>query len=431
MRAPMRSDPLRALQPLRNRFGAEAASAKCALLKHLARARLRTAREVERLHELLCFMRAYPDDARLLAMVRRMLAGFARRADLRAQREALESSGIAGCAIRFPFFWPSARWLARHWPERIKLDRLDRAAGRAIGELLGVDRRRLSGFDALDRIRPRGASDAVHFIRLVEAMPGDEFAKEAFYDAIEPVIEIHPGRGTPNRTLAWHATGPIAWQRAALDRARPDLAAEIHRPPRRVRRVSARDGERLLDLARAAMATRSRDLDAFAYGDARDLRLVEDGGGLAFSLNGVIATRHPAHATPHGALTLMNGVPIGYLQLDIAVPVAEVSFNTFPTFRDGEAARVFARALAMARHVLGARAFSIEPYQLGQGNHEAIESGAWWFYFKLGFRPRDAEARRLARCELARLRAAPGRRSSEATLRKLARAHLYFDPRRR
>lgn len=427
----MPADPLRALQQLRNRFDAGAASAKCALLKRLARTRLRSAREVMRLHELLCFMRAYPDDVRVLSIAKRLLAGFARRADLRAQREALESSGIAGTAIRFPYFWPSARWLARHWPHHITLDRLDRAAGRAIAELLGVDRRRLGGFAALDRIRPRGLSDAVHFIRLVEAMPGDDFAKEAFYDAIEPVIEIHPGRGTPNRTLAWHASGPIAWQRAGLDRARPDLAAEIRRPPRRVRRVPARDAEHLLDLARAAMATRSRDLDAFAYGDAREVRLVEDGGGLVFALNGVIAARHPAHATPYGALTLKNGVPIGYLQLDIAGRLAEVSYNTFPTFRDGEAARVFARALAMARHVLGARSFSIEPYQLGQRNHEAIESGAWWFYFKLGFRPRAAEARRLARRELARMRAAPSHRSSAATLEKLACRHLYFDPAKR
>lgn len=426
----MRPDPLRALQRLRNRFGAEAADAKRALLERLARTRLRSAREVERLHELLCFMRAYPDDARVLALVRRMLASCARRADLRAQREALESSGIAGTAIRFPFFWPSARWLARHWPGRITLDRLDHAADRAIGALLGADRR-LGGFAALDRLRPRGVSDAAHFIRLVERLPGDERAREAFYDAIEPVIEIHPGRGTPNRTLAWHAAGPIACQRAAFDHAPPDIATELRRPPRRVRRVSVRNGERLLDLARAAMATRSRDLDAFAYGDARNVRLVEDGGGLAFALNGVIAERQLAHVTPYGALTLKNGVPIGYLQLDMTGRAAAVSYNTFPTFRNGEAARVFARALAMARQVLGARSFSIEPYQLGQGNHEAIESGAWWFYFKLGFRPRDAEARRLARRELARLRAAASYRSSEATLKQLARAYLYFDPRRR
>ena len=367
----MSAAALRLLEDLRNAYGRDCGREKLALLRRLEHARLGSARELERLHEQLLFLRAYPDDSRVLAQVRRLLQGFALRPDLRAQRDALENTGIAGTAIRFPFFWPSARWLSRRWPGRIALDRLDRAADRAIAKLLGVDRR-LGGFGALDRIRRRGISDAVQFIRLVEAMPGDARAKEAFYDAIEPVIELRPGRGTPNRTLAWHRVGTISWQRQALERARPDLAAELRRAPRRVRRVPAREGERLLDLARAAMATRSRDLDAFAYGDPQAVRLIDDGGGLAFALNGVIAERQLAHAAPYGALTLRNGVPLGYSQVDMNGTLAEISFNTFATFRNGEAARLFARSLALAWHVLGARRFSIEPYQLGRNNHEAI-----------------------------------------------------------
>jgi hypothetical protein len=429
MRAPMNPRPLRALERLRNHFAPGAPAAKLGLLRRLERSRLRNARAVERLHEQLCFIRAYPDDARVLAAVRRMLAGFERRADLRAQRDALENSGIAGTAIRYPFFWPSARWLARRWPRHITLDRLDRAAGRAIARLLGVDRRRLDGFAALDRIRAPGITDAVQFIRLVDAMPGDATAKERFYDAIEPVIEVHPGRATPSRTRAWRPTGPPVWQRAPLERALPDLAAELRRPPRAVRRVPAREGERWLDLARAALVTRSRDLDAFAYGDARSVRIADDGRGLALVLNGVIAERQPAHAALHGVLALRNGVPVGYLDVGITPACAEMAFNTFPTFRGGEAARIFARVLAMTRHVLGARSFAIAPYQLGQDNDEAIASGAWWFYTRLGFRPRAAQARLLARREGARARRDSGYRSSAATLRRLARWPLYFEPR--
>lgn len=427
----MTSDPLHTLERLRNQFAPGSAAAKIALLLRLERTRLGSAREVERLHELLCFMRAYPDDARVLATARRMLAGFARRADLRAQRDALENSGIAGTAIRYPFFWSSARWLAQRWPRQLAFDRQDRAAGRAIGRLLGVDRRRLSGFEALDRIRPPGRSDAVHFIRLVEAMPGDAFAKEKFYDAIEPVIELLPARGTPNRTTAAWRAGPIAWQRGPLDRARPDLAAEIGRAPRRIRRASPRDGQRLLDLARGVMATRSRDLDAFAYGDARAVRLVDDGAGLCLALNAVIAERQVASASLYGVLILKNGVPVGYLDVGVAGRHAEITFNAFPTFRNGEAARIFARVLAMAWHALGARTFGIAPYQLGHGNREAIESGTWWFHYKLGFRPRAGAARALARRELARLRAAADHRTSDAVLAQLARWPMYFDPRRR
>jgi hypothetical protein len=83
--------------------------------------------------------------------------------------------------------------------------------------------------------------------------------------------------------------------------------------------------------------------------------------------------------------------------------------------------------LAMLHHVLGARSFTLDPYQLGKGNDDGIESGAWWFYYKLGFRPRTAGVRRVMRGELERLRANPRHRSTPATLRKLAQGHLVFD----
>jgi hypothetical protein len=81
----------------------------------------------------------------------------------------------------------------------------------------------------------------------------------------------------------------------------------------------------------------------------------------------------------------------------------------------------------MLHHVFGATSFTLEPYQLGHGNDEGIASGAWWFYFKLGFAPRAADARRIARAELDRIARDPRHRSSEATLRALARRHLYFE----
>ena len=56
----MPSNTLAALERQRLAFGAEAARAKLALLRHFARARLGAARSVLRLHEVLCFIRAYP-----------------------------------------------------------------------------------------------------------------------------------------------------------------------------------------------------------------------------------------------------------------------------------------------------------------------------------------------------------------------------------
>jgi len=418
----MRPDPLRALENLRNVFHARSGSAKRSLMRVLGRTRLGAAVEVERLHEILCFVRAYPDDAATLAHASRMLKGFARRADLRKHADALENTGIAGTAIRFPFFWPSARWLARRFPRQLTLDRLDLAADRAIGKLFAAR----SGFRVIDRIRPRSVADAVYFVQLVERMPGGSFSQEAFYDAIEPVLELRASEDSPNRTITWVPAGAPGWQRSPLGGARPDLQREMRRRPRRVRRASFSEGIRVVDAGRITMTTRSRDLDAFAYGDPASVRIVEDSPGLAFALVGMIEERRKAQVGTYGALTLRNGMPIGYMELAVTGKHVEIAFNTFPTFRGGEAAHLFARTLAMLRRVFDARTFGIAPYQLGENNREAIDSGAWWFYYKLGLRPRAAAAKRLAARELHRWRSRRSYRSSRATLEALARWPLYY-----
>jgi hypothetical protein len=95
------------------------------------------------------------------------------------------------------------------------------------------------------------------------------------------------------------------------------------------------------------------------------VRLVEDSGGLAFMVNGVVPERRGLMTAMHGFLTLQNGVPIGYGDVVIAARSAAISFNTFETYRGGEAAWTFARLLAMIRRLFGADSFSLAPYQLG------------------------------------------------------------------
>lgn len=433
----MPSTPLAALERLRLEFGTGAALAKRAWLKRLAGMRLGSARGVMRLHELLCFMRAYPDDAALLAQAESMLARFERRADLRAQRTALASSGIAGTAIHYRFFAGQAQWLAQNWPERLRLDRDDADAQTRVAQALpplltaaeaqALNELKWPGYAALDRLRGRDETDAVFLLRRIAAMPGNGFTREAFSDAMDASYVLAPGPGTPSRTAACFAGAPRAFRTETLPRQRPDLRAEMARAPRSMRRLSLRDGQALVDLARGAMVTRARSLEAFSFADARDAWLVDDGDGLAFAIVGVIAPRRHAIASYYGALTLRNGVPIGYAQSDLVGRSAALSFNTFDSFRGGEAGFTFARWLAALRALFGSSSFSIEPYQLGKDNDEALDSGAWWFYAKLGFAPRDAATRALTRQERTRLLMRPQHRSSPTTLRRLAERHLYFE----
>ena len=94
-----------------------------------------------------------------------------------------------------------------------------------------------------------------------------------------------PALRDPRGRVTWPA--PVTHQARALSRERPNLWKESHRAPVRVHIVSRADGERYIDLAREAMVTRERSLEAFSFADARDAWLVDDGDGLAFAFTGV------------------------------------------------------------------------------------------------------------------------------------------------
>lgn len=170
------------LESLRHAFGADAAPRRRALLAALGSARLPSPRAVERFHELLCWSRAYPDDAATLALVERLLAGFPRRADLRAAAARLVDSGLAGTEIEYPFFTAMSEWLAARWPERLSIDwdalapsmeedeRLDRLLQPVshYAETMGLDEVGLTARQWLDRLRGRG-TDATYLARGLRA----------------------------------------------------------------------------------------------------------------------------------------------------------------------------------------------------------------------------------------------------------------------
>lgn len=430
---------LASLERIGRRHAPGLAARKLMLLDDLSRARLATPRQLLRLHELLCFLDAYPDDLRVHGRARRMLKSFRRRPDLRRHRDSLAASGIAGTDTPFRFFFPTAHWISQRWPGALVLDRDDEEAVRDLikvlpsllepsqAEWIAGQRPRELDLAPFERLIPAGTTDADFVNGLIAGMPGDEFSREAFGDRLDLSYVLRAGRNTPERTTARLPTrDSIHCQQTSLRKGYPDLGQGVRRRPQRIRRLRGGDARDAIRLARISMITRERDLAAFQFANPGDVFLVDDGQGLSFAMMGVLPARRATLTTAYTAVTLKNGVPIGYIQVDVLGRHGALSFNTFAAFRGAEAAHIFARFIAASYHLFGCTTFSIEPYQLGVGNDEGIESGAWWFYQRLGFLPRTAAARRLAARELARRKARPGYRSSQATLRALAQSHMLY-----
>jgi hypothetical protein len=218
----------------------------------------------------------------------------------------------------------------------------------------------------------------------------------------------------------------VHFQRRSLQRQRPELRAELRRHGV-AKTVDETSGERIIALAREAMVMRHRDLDAFAYGDPRDVRIFDCGDGLEFAVIGMKPERRLMLEAVYAYLTLKNGVPIGYVLTSGFFASSEIAYNVFDTWRSGEAALVYGRVLSVTNQLYGSDTFTIYPYQLGgEGNTEGLKSGAWWFYQKLGFRARDREVLSLMADELTTMEENAEHRTSIATLRRLAEHNVYW-----
>jgi hypothetical protein len=172
---------------------------------------------------------------------------------------------------------------------------------------------------------------------------------------------------------------------------------------------------------------RYRELYGFTHGDARRVFQTNLGRGVDVFIMGVPpGLRLPLRAY-HAAMIFKNGVPVGYFEGISLFERMESGFNLYYTFRDGETAWLYARILNIFRHLLGVTAFAIDPYQIGFENEEGIESGAFWFYRKLGFRPTNPEVMKLVENEEKKLRARPDYRTSASKLRKLAAGSMIFE----
>jgi hypothetical protein len=151
------------------------------------------------------------------------------------------------------------------------------------------------------------------------------------------------------------------------------------------------------------------------------------GRGVDLFIMGVPAGKRLPLRAYHAAMIFKNGVPVGYFEGLSLFERMESGFNFYYTFREGETAWIYARTLSVFKQLLGVTAFSIDPYQIGFENEEGIESGAFWFYRKLGFRPTESELMKLTLHEEKKIANRPGYRTPARTLRKLAAGYMIFE----
>ena len=433
------------LQAARTSYGPGCAARVEKLLASLRGARFADAESLIHFHDALLFLRAFPQSPKIITLTEELLKSVAAQArQLRDSGEDIdlfndeEFSGIAGTVIRDAFTYDVARWLASRFPGDLRVewnfDEQYRQMWSSLPRfvpLLGDDTFVEPDTPYLKWLsEASGGEDRIlsWLLRRVEQMPAEMLEKTAWYDALKIEIEWELGESTASRTYARRNPPDFYYHREPLiQRKQVSLDEELRSAPLPVRKLSGRDGAVLLDEARQVLAVRYRELWGTTRGDPRQVIEADVGRGVRLFLWGLPPEpRLPLRAYLAGH-TLKNGVPINYFEAIGLGEWMEIGFNTFYAFRDGETAWVYSKLLHLLNQVAGITCFSVYPYQIGKDNEEAIQSGAFWFYRKLGFRPGNAELVALTEREEARIAKTSGYRTPARTLRKLAAEHVFFE----
>jgi hypothetical protein len=379
-----------------------------------------TPSDLARIHDELLFLCAYPPTPRALRRAESLLKRFARRVKNIDPLLDPDVSGIAGTAVDMIFSFDFVRWLARRFPRQVDIDwdeppDPDRLAA-VLTPLIPLLAEEVVEAHApyFEMLRARGLP---WLLENVDAAQYDSLGLwiRWKFDALHSRTRM---RRKP-RTI-FYRRGPL------LARRDVSIERELAGPRMRISKLSRREGEKVLEMLRAALATRYRELYNFTWGDPSTILSADAGRGLEILLIGLLPERRLPLRAGLAPFVFRNGVAIGYGDAFGLCERMEVSFNIFYAFREGESAFAFVRLLKLYHQLFGSTVFSIDPYQIGLENDEAIEAGAFWFYRKLGFRSTDMQIERMARREEERIAKDPRHRTSQRMLRRMAHSPMAW-----
>jgi hypothetical protein len=438
------------LEAAKSRFDSGHAAVIAKLLSQLSKLQLNDARQLIRFHECLLFLRAFPHAPDLVSRVEHLLNTFHQRVSrVRAANadmslfDDFDTSGIAGTTMQDILSFDVARWLVRRIPRNVEIawddywD--DYQAERARGStwprfipLLEEDadvEANIAWQRWLDAAR--GRRDAlVWLLNRFAQLPLAARQRAELYDSLRLPLRWKLENLKLSRTRNWVRPGRFYIHDAPLiQRSEVSLSQELAQPAPVLERLPVGAGESVMQAIREVMVVRYRELYGTTLGDPRTVVRANLGRGVVMHFWGLPADRRLPLRAYLAGYTLKNGVPINYIEAIGLCEWIEVGFNTFYTYRQGETAWIYAQALRCLRALTGAKCISIYPYQIGQGNDEAIDSGAFWFYRKLGFRPGRADLQALCEREEKKISADPKYRTSPRTLKRLAEAHMFYEVR--
>lgn len=430
---------LRDLIPLRTQFDAASLSEKENILKQLLKEKNFSANTLLQLHEVLLFLLAHPHDPAFAARAARLLeqtAGGIRKHIKKTKKEGVfENSGTSGTQVNACFSFELLQWLIVTYPGGVKLNAIHCESSlqyATLSPLLPAPLREHfnegpheSVESWLAIVAGPGRYEQLKFIvKLFENAHSTVAIRNQLFDQLELYVSCDLNL-LPSRSQIRGRKGKAYFHTEALLK-KIDLPSLIASPLDAPVHLKDLEKENVISSMRLQLLCLYRETDPVTYADPRDLTIFNVGRGMDIALIGMDAEhRNPVDAYI-GFMAFKNGLPYAYGGAWLLGKMAKIGINIFPSYRGGESAWFFAQLMRVYYQQFKPSYFVAEPYQVGRENPEGIETGAFWFYYKLGFRPIQKKLQQLASAEIKKLINGSSKKTPAKILERLVQDEIVY-----
>jgi len=248
--------------------------------------------------------------------------------------------------------------------------------------------------------------------------------RDQLFDNLKIFAGIFLDGSIPDRSTARGPAQPVFAHKEIQKKTDP--LAIVTKKLRRHVTLTAEQVQALITNSMCVLATLNRETDPVTSCDANGVTLFHLERGVSVALFSMSAERRMPFESYIGYVLFKNGIPLAYGGSWIFGNRALFGINIFEPFRGGESSLTILQLLRVYHKYYGVTAFSVEPYQFGKDNPEGIASGAYWFYYKMGFRSDDKKLAALAENEFAKMQKSKSYRSSVATLKRFTGSRITW-----
>jgi hypothetical protein len=428
------SKKLNQLKRLLFQFDRPSVELKTILLKELTLLLRKKQVPFLQLHQVLTCMMAYPSDKNQLQLVEETILQLLNTLNQHSSlREKLSGTGLWHTTIECNFSFSKVNYLLQYFPGQISIHSASSSleTQKAILKLIlpSVEYSCVHAGekDFKSRIATlhssKSQTDLEWLLQTIQQYERDPRVQSLLYQQLGIFIQWTVSSKSDSLSFLRGASLPVYYHTTPMEK-KFDFQSIVSKKLPAQTKLKLNERRQLLHCAKMSLVYLYRETEPFTNANEDDITLFQLDKGISVVLFGSTVEKRYSLESYIGYLVLKNNIPVSYGGGWIFGERCQFGINILESFRGGESALIICELLRVYRQHFGATRFVVKPYQYGLHNPEAIKTGAFWFYYKLGFRPENKALRELALKEEQQKLIDPNYKSEASTLRKYTRSNI-------